>query len=295
MPGQIKLAFMTAHATDVSTADFNEAVIEASKSVPVLVDFWAEWCGPCRALKPVLEKLATEYQGKFRLAKVNSDENQELAQRYGVRGIPNVKAFVDGKLVDEFSGALPEAQVREFLQRVIPSPAEKARVEALAQYASSGDAQAALQMLAAASRLDPQNENVRIDCAELLVALSELDEAKQLLASLSPLAQMDERVQTLQAKLALAAGAATGIDADAMLARIAKDAKDLDARLQLARLKIAQGQHAEGMDQLLEIVRRDRTFEDDAGRKTMLQLFSVLGADHPLVGDYRRKLAGALN
>ncbi len=286
---------MTTTTLDVSTADFNDAVIEASKSVPVLVDFWAEWCGPCRALKPVLEKLAIEYQGKFRLAKVNSDENQELAQRYGVRGIPNVKAFVDGKLVDEFSGALPEAQVREFLQRVIPSPAEKARLEAMAHYAANGDAQAALQRLAAASRLDPQNENVRIDCAELLVALNELDEAKQLLASLSPLAQMDDRVQALQAKLALAAGAATGVDADAMLARIAKDAKDLDARLQLARLRIAQGQHAEGMDQLLEIVRRDRTFEDDAGRKTMLQLFSVLGSDHPLVGDYRRKLAGALN
>lgn len=286
---------MTTTTLDVSTADFNDAVIEASKSVPVLVDFWAEWCGPCRALKPVLEKLAIEYQGKFRLAKVNSDENQELAQRYGVRGIPNVKAFVDGKLVDEFSGALPEAQVREFLQRVIPSPAEKARLEAMAHYAANGDAQAALQRLAAASRLDPQNENVRIDCAELLVALNELDEAKQLLASLSPLAQMDDRVQALQAKLALAAGAATGVDADAMLARIAKDAKDLDARLQLARLRIAQGQHAGGMDQLLEIVRRDRTFEDDAGRKTMLQLFSVLGSDHPLVGDYRRKLAGALN
>ena len=286
---------MSPHSMDVATADFEQAVIEASKSVPVLVDFWAEWCGPCRALKPVLEKLATEYQGKFRLAKVNSDENQELAQRYGVRGIPNVKAFVDGELVDEFSGALPEAQVREFLKRVIPSPAEKARQEALAQYAASGDAQAALQMLAAASRLDPQNENVRIDCAGLLFALGELDEARQLLTSLSPLAQMEDRVQALQAKLALAAGAAGGADADALMKRIEHDGKDLDARLQLARLRLAHGQHAEAMDQLLEIVRRDRKFEDDIGRKTLLQVFSALGSDHPLVGDYRRKLAGALN
>ena len=100
------------HSVDVSTADFAQVVIEGSKSAPVLVDFWAEWCGPCRALKPVLEKLAAEYGGKFKLAKVNSDENQALAQQFGVRGIPNVKAFVDGELVNEFSGALPESQVR---------------------------------------------------------------------------------------------------------------------------------------------------------------------------------------
>jgi len=152
-----------------------------------------------------------------------------------------------------------------------------------------------LQMLAAASRLDPPNENVRIDCAELLVELDEHDEARQLLASLSPLAQMDDRVKAIQAKLALAVGTADGADADALLKRIADNAKDLDARLQLARLKITQSQHAEAMDQLLEIVRRDRQFEDDIGRKTMLQLFCVLGSDHLLVGEYRRKLAGALN
>lgn len=288
---------MSPHSTDVSTADFDQAVIEASKAQPVLVDFWAEWCAPCRALKPVLEKLAAEYQGKFKLAKVNSDENQALAQRYGVRGIPNVKAFVDGELVDEFSGALPEAQVREFLQRVIPSPAEKARMEALAEYAATGDAQKALAMLAAASRLDPQHEAIRVDCAELLMQLDQNDEARQLIASLSPLTRMDDRVKTLEARLALvsSAGGDGDGDGDALLKRIADDPKDLDARLRLARVKIAQGQHAEAMDQLIEIARRDRKFEDDIARKTMLQLFSALGSDHPLVGDYRRKLAGALN
>jgi len=280
---------------DVSSAEFEQAVIEASKAAPVLVDFWAEWCGPCRALKPVLEKLATEYEGKFQLAKINSDENQELAQRYGVRGIPNVKAFVNGELVDEFSGALPEAQVRAFLDRLIPSPAEKTRLDALALYAASGDARQALTMLAAASQLDPQNENVRIDRANLLIALNEFDEARRLLESLSPLAQMDERVTALQARLALATGTGGDADAGELVKRIAADANDSDARLRLARWHITLEQYAQALDQLLEIVRRDRKYKDDGARKTMLQLFTVMGSDHPLVADYRRKLAGALN
>ena len=286
---------MSPHSVDVSAADFEQAVIEASKTVPVLVDFWAAWCGLCLALKPVLEKLAAEYQGKFRLAKVNSDDNQPLAQRYGVRGIPNVKAFVNGELVDEFSGALPEPQVRAFLNRIIPAPAEKMRLNALALYAATGDPQRALAMLGEASQLDPLNENVRVDSAALLIELNRHDEARQLIASMSPLTQMNERVKTLQARLDLTPDAGSGADTGELLKRIAANANDSDARLRLARQHIALVQYAEALDQLLEIVRRDRKYKDDGARKTMLQLFSVMGSDHPLVGDYRRKLAGALN
>jgi putative thioredoxin len=122
---------MAANAIDVSVADFDDKVLAASRAVPVVVDFWAPWCQPCRILKPILEKLAAEFGGRFILAKVNSDENQELSMRYGVRGIPAVKAFVNGEPVDEFTGALPEGQVREFIERLIPSPAEPPRAQAL--------------------------------------------------------------------------------------------------------------------------------------------------------------------
>lgn len=286
---------MSAFSVDVSTADFEQAVIEYSKTIPVIVDFWAAWCAPCRALKPVLEKLADEYGGKFRLAKINSDDNQPLAQRFGVRGIPNVKAFVDGELVDEFSGALPESQVRQFLDRIIPSPAEKLRLETLREYAELKDAQRALRMLAHASELDPANEAVRIDSAQLLIELNHHDEAREMLASLSVLTHMDDRVKTLEARLALATGAGAAADSTALLLRVAANPADLDARLQLAQWHTGKQDYAAAFEQLLDIIRRDRKFQDDAARKMMLQLFSVLGGDHALVSDYRRKLAGALN
>jgi len=177
-------------AIDVSEKDFNEVVIEGSRRVPVIVDFWAPWCAPCRALAPVLEKLATEHQGKFTLVKVNSDENQPLAAQWGVRGIPNVKAFVGGKLVDEFSGALPETMVREFLKRVIPSPAEELRLEAEAVYRESRDDVKTLALLAQALELDPRHEPALIDAAAVLADLGRHEEAKAFLERLAPITRV---------------------------------------------------------------------------------------------------------
>ncbi len=284
---------MNPFSFDVDAGNFQQIVLEGSMKAPVLVDFWAEWCGPCKMLKPVLEKLAEEYQGKFILAKVNTELHQELASQFGIRGIPNVKAFYRGQLVDEFSGALPEASVREFLDRIIPSPADDLRVQA-AQQRDNGDLAAALQTLAEASRLDAGNEDVRLDAAEILTELNDLDEAQRLLDSLSPLKRMDDRAQQLEARLNFARGGKTGDDLAALEQAIQANPDDMDSRLNLANALIARGQYAPGMDALLDMIQRDRTWNEEAARKTLLSVFSLLGSD-PLVSQYRRKLASALN
>jgi putative thioredoxin len=280
---------MSEHALDVGLADFTQHVLEESKHRPVVVDFWAPWCGPCKSLKPILEKLAAEYGGKFLLAKINSDDNQELAARYGVRGIPSVKAFVNGEPVDEFSGALPESEVRAFLDRLIPSPADELRQQAAAAR-MAGDISGALKLLAEASRIDPAHVGVRLDAAEIMLDLNEADEARRLLGSVPD--DADPRVPALKARLQFMGAA--GKDQAALAARVAANENDLDARLKLANLLVAAGQYEAGMDQLLEIVRRDRGFEDDIGRKTLLSVFNLLGGGE-LVSRYRRLLASALN
>ena len=279
---------MTENDLDVGVADFEQSVLEESKIRPVVVDFWAPWCGPCKSLKPILEKLAAEYGGKFRLAKVNSDDNQELATRYGVRGIPSVKAFINGEPADEFSGALPEGEVRAFLDRLLPSPADEMRAQA-AELRQAGDMSGALQMLAEASRLDPAHVGLRLDATEIMLDLGEADEARRLIGNLTD--DADPRVPQFRARLQFMGEA--GEDPAALNARVAENENDLEARLKLANLFVGAGQYEAGMDQLLEIIRRDRGFEDDIGRKTLLSVFDLLGGGE-LVSQYRRKLASAL-
>ena len=280
---------------DVDGASFQQVVIDGSLERPVVVDFWAPWCGPCRALGPILEKLAAEYDGRFVLAKINSDENPELSARYGVRGIPNVKAFVDGELVDEFSGALPESGVRQFLDRIVPSAADELRDEALTAYAANRDVDAALEILSRAEALEPANESLRVDRAAFLADAGRVDDARAALAALKPLTQMSDRVSALNAKLDLAEGAADAGGEDELAKRVAANADDLDARMQLAHALAAKHAWREALDQLLEIVQRDRAFGDDAGRKTMLKIFEQIPDERELVSEFRRKLARALN
>lgn len=286
----------SAFAFDVTTAEFAEKVIEASRQVPVVVDFWAEWCQPCRILKPILEKLAEEYGGRFLLAKVNSDQNQELAAQLGVRGIPAVKAIVNGQLVNEFTGALPEAQVREFIDSLIPSPAEPLRAQALAAH-EQGDLEGARKLMAQAINLDPRNDTSYLDYVELSLEAGALDEAREILDAVAERARDRTRVESLQARLQLAAGGG-GADTAALEARIAADPADLAARLELANALAVARDYRGALAQLLEIVRRDRQWNEQAGRKTMLTLFSLLAAQpamDDLVREYRVALARTLN
>jgi putative thioredoxin len=284
---------MSAHSFEVGTQDFQQKVLEGSKNAPVLVDFWAEWCGPCRVLKPVLEKLADQYGGQFQLAKLNVDEHQQLAAEFGVRGIPNVKAFVDGQLVDEFTGAQPESTVRAFIERLLPNESEQLRRAAI-ERRDAGDAAGALQMLENAIALDASNDKARIDAAEIALSLGLNDQAQAQLDALNPLYADDARVQRMQARLQFSHGASHG-DAQALRQKIEQNPADLDARLQLANLLVTQRAYAQAMDELLEIIRRDRSFSDDAGRKTMVSVFNLIADQDELVSEYRRKLAAALN
>jgi len=258
----------------------------------VLVDFWAPWCAPCRALKPVLEKLAAEYQGRFLLAKVNSDEHPQLAARFGVRGIPNVKAFVDGKLADEFTGALPESGVRDFIDRLIPTPGEKLRRTARA-LVTQGDFDEAERHLRSALELEPENRAVRLDLVELLLAKNSHAEADAMFAPI-PERERDERADRLYSVLELWKKGQKLPTAEELEATLVANPDDLSARLALGERLTADGRFEPALAALLEVVRKDRGALRTSARKLMVEVFNLAENQADLVGKYRKLLAGAL-
>lgn len=283
---------MSEFAFDVTKENFQEKVGEACMQVPVVVDFWAPWCAPCQTLKPMLEKLAEEFKGRFLLAKINSDENPEIAQYFGVRSIPSVKVLFQGQLVDEFNGALPESEVRAFLERIALPGAEASLREQAAELVAAGDLEGALAVLIEATRQLPEDEATRLDAIDVLIQLGRNDEAQQLLAG--EYETEADRANALRARLALAAGAA---DVAPLEAKLAANADDHATRLELAAAYAAQSRFREALEAALEVVVRDRFFDQGAGRKAMLNLFEALsGEQHDdLVREFRRKLSAALN
>ena len=285
---------MSAFAFDVTAADFEQKVVDASRKTPVLVDFWADWCAPCRTLKPMLEKLADEFGGRILVAKVNTEQEQELAARFGIRGIPDVRAFVGGTQIDGFTGALPENALREFIARILPSDAEPLRLEAQSSR-ERGDVNTSRALLLKAIDADPKFEAARLDLIDLLIDINELDEADRLLKEIIYRARDEERVRTLEARLGLASARPASADEAALRARIDDNGADLEARLELANLAAEKGEFDTALENLLAIVQQDRGFKDDAGRKTMIQVFSLMPSDSPLLRDYRSRLAAVLN
>lgn len=282
---------MTAHAIDVTSDTFEKEVLEASKTVLVVVDFWAPWCGPCKVLKPLLEKLAEEYGGRFRLAKVNSDENPQVSSAYGIRSIPDVMAFRDGKAVSHFLGAQPESQVRAFIDGLLPKPSEIERAKAEGLRAR-GDVEGAMALLVGALELDQRNDLARLDLSELLIEADRADEALPLLEAVRPDASLDARVEALRAAAGFSNKGGAG-EAE-LKAKLAADPADHEARLALASLAAGAHRYAEAMDALLEIVRRDKDWKDGEARKQVVNILNLAATDADLVSTYRRKLASAL-
>ena len=281
------------YAFNVSADNFDTYVIQNSQQVPVLVDFWADWCAPCKMLMPVLGKLAEEYQGKFLLAKVNSDEQQELSAKYGVRSLPTVMVFRNGEIVDQFMGAQPESVVRELLECHIERESDKQRSEAMALM-QAGDSEGAECLLREALGADPDNFRVVLDLAGLLIDRQGFDEAESLLQDLPVDKRDDETVRQLLSKLQLARGMANAPDESVLRQRIEADENDLEARYQLAMQRIAGGEHEEGLELLMSVLRKDLNYADGAARQAVLDTFELLGNSGELVSRYRRQLATLL-
>jgi putative thioredoxin len=277
---------------DVGDADFEHEVLERSDERPVVVDFWAPWCGPCRALGPILERLADEQAGAFVLARVNVDEAPGLAQAFQVRSIPAVRAIRERGLVGAFDGAQPESVVRQFLASVLPGEAERAAAEGQARLAA-GDRAGAESAWEAALRLDPREPRALLGLGKLRAEAGDVEAALALLERIGPGTRQTEEADRVAALLRTRA-AGPGADEDELRRRLEAAPGDLATRLALGRLLAAQGRSEEALAELLEAVRRDPAFEDGAARRAMLDLFTALGPEHPLTHEYRSALARAL-
>ena len=274
---------------DVSSKDFAKEVIERSATVPVVVDFWAPWCGPCRVLGPVLEAAVEALGGRVELAKINTDENPELAQQFQIQGIPAVKAFRDGKVVAEFVGAQPAPQIKLFLEQLAPPPGLVALASAEAALKAGQNAAAETQLRALLDDATVANQ-ARLQLAALLADGNRADEAAAQLALIDPRSAEALEIPAIERRLALGADAAAyGGEAKARAA-LAAAPQDLDARYALASALAARGEFREALEHFLEIAGRNRKFKDDGARLAMLSLFERLGHADDLTQEFRRRL-----
>ena len=282
---------------ETTTRDFIKDVIEASKQVPVLVDFWADWCGPCKQLTPIIEKVVTKANGKVRLVKMNIDKYPEIAGQLGVRSIPAVFAFVNGQPVDGFMGALPESQVQAFIDKLAgpvgPSDAE-AMIEEARHALAENDLQGAAQLFGGALQLEPENLAAIVGMADVFVAAGQFEQARQILTRVPAGKEADPSVAGVKARIDLEEQAAKLGDPVALEARISHDANDHAARFDLALILKARGHKEAAVDHLVEIVRRKRDWNEEAARKQLVQFFEAWGPKDERTLYGRRRLSSVL-
>lgn len=274
---------------DVTEANFQQVVIEGSRKHLVLVDFWADWCQPCKMLLPLLSALAEEHGGTFVLAKVNSDREQGLAMEHGVRSIPTVIFYQNGKPVDQFMGMQPESAIRAQLKKYLPGP--EARLQAEARTAlEAGDAPRAVTLLEEALQNHPDRQALKIDLADALMRAGRVDEAETAIKTLPMDLYEQEAVRQLEARLHFARTAGQPESLSGLEKRLETEPDDPEALHRLGCALILKGEHQAGLEKLLHLMRKHRKYGDDAGHKALLAAFELLGARHPLVNEYRRRM-----
>ncbi|AXK71546.1 thioredoxin [Lysobacter sp. TY2-98] len=280
------------HVFDATAETFQDEVLQRSLQTPVLVDFWAEWCGPCKQLGPVLEKLATEYNGAFVLAKVDVDKEQQLAAAFQVRSIPTVFLVKDGQLADGFPGVIPEGTLREFLKTHGIEPRAGAEPPAPVDEAPV-DPHAEVVRLRHEVSEKPEDDALKLDLALALLRTGATAEAEQLIDALPANLATDDRTERARAHLRLVAAAKDAPAADVLEAAIAADATDLRARYLLAVQRLLGGREEDALEHLIEMLRRDRQYQDGLARRTLIDAFRVV-QDDDLVGRYRRRMSSLL-
>ncbi len=282
---------------DTTSADFVADVVDGSKDALVLVDFWAPWCGPCKQLTPVLEKIVKQADGKVRLVKLNIDEHPAIAQQMRIQSVPTVYAFRNGRPVDAFMGAVPESQIKTFIERLTGGDAFST-IDSVLETAElaleSGDIQQAVEVYGAVLSEDRENENAIAGLAKCYIKSGDLDRAEQTLAVTPPEKKSAAPIANAEAMLALARKSGSAGDTAALKARIDADPNDHDARFKLAMALNFEGNREAALNELFEILKRDRGWKEDAARKQLLEFFDAWGVDDPLSIKGRRRLSSFL-